>query len=249
MHRQVLKRSKSGFSKLQQQYLVKSAHSPSEGLILWLRQRLASKLPQKWCYRGQTRYSHRLGLGSRSQGEGGVSSTAILQWWAEVQREQRFGQCPAHWGLKPHLVSFAFIRDPVSFLPTQCRLRASCQQQQLLYQKWVLTQKCILEFFFTFLHTPLVEDNLPFLPLQGASCSSGTAAHPLPVNVSLCFLPGRHWSCNQGKLLHNSGQQAFCFTLTLACDWREFGCRALDNKGLSPVHGPVSPSWTSGISC
>lgn len=94
--------------------------------------------------------------------------------------------------------------------------------------------------FFVFLHPPLGEDNLPFLPLQGASCSSGTAAHPLPVNVSLCFLSGKHWSHNWGKLLHNSGQQAFCFTLMVASDERECGCTAMDNKGLSPVHGPVS---------
>lgn len=40
--------------------------------------------------------------------------------------------------------------------------------------------------FFTFLYLPLGEDNVPFLPLQGASCSSGTAANPLPVNVYLC---------------------------------------------------------------
>lgn len=76
----------------------------------------------------------------------------------------------------------------------------------------------------------LGEDSLPFLPLQGVSYSSVTESHPLPNNVSLCFLPGRHWWHNQGKLLHNSRQQAFCFMLMLACEEREFACRTLDKK-------------------
>lgn len=105
----------------------------------------------------------------------------------------------------------------------------------------------------------LGEDNLPFLPLLGVSYSSGTESHPLPNNVSLCFLPGRHWWRNQGKLLHNSRQQAFCFMLMLAYEEREFGCRALDNKWLSSsactslspqiIIDPLLINWTLLTPC
>lgn len=184
----------------------------------------------------------------QSQGEDSGTTLPHYREQSKHKREQSFGQWCSCWGLKPHHVSFVFLCVPVSFLPTQCWSHVTCQQQGLLYQNQGLSQKCIFGLFYL-LHPTLREDNWPFLPPQGTSCNWGTATAPLPVNVSLSFLPGRKQQRNQGKLLRSSGQERFCSMLTQAWDGREFEYRLLDNKGLSPVHGPVSPSWTSQILC